>query len=697
MRVAKSWLARYYQQQQEDYARMYANPRNAYRKRRRMEAAAEFLRPWQVARTRVLEVGCGDGYFVSRVLAEPFWSSYVGIDLSLSKLEQFRARIGGSRALAADAETLPLAAESFDLVLCFETLEHLPDPGATLREIHRVLRPRGVLVLSTPYVSPLQLWGKRWLGRLLPFLASANGLHEHLQEFTARRLQRLLRGNGFEPRARKACVYDLSFGVSLFRYFPYGWYRWVDEWLGHVPVGMAGTGRLRISFGAEYIFLAAEKAPRSCFPFSAARSQSGEEEADRPAHGGTGSRVAEAAVPLRVLHVVAGISPLYGGTTQAVLEMCQSLRQAGLAAEIATTDEDGQGGNWDVPLGRPVSRDGTTVYYFHSPVLRRYGVSPGLAWWLRANLAGYHVVHIHGFFSYVTPPAAYFAWACGVPYIVRPSGELDAYSLQKHLGWKRAYLEAIGKPILKQAAAIHCTSELERAHVERLAAGARPVVIPLGVNGTRNRGLPRGRFRARHPWLGTRPLVLFLSRLAAKKGLDLLLPALAALRQNDFVLVIAGSGSPEEERQVRHWVEVSGLGGRTLWAGFVEGEEKAALLADADLFVLASRDENFGLAAGEALAAGLPVVISDQVSFHSDVVRARAGLVVPCQVEPLAQAIETLLDDAGLRRQMGERGRRLMRERYSWEQVTRELVALYAAVRASEPRQRDETPDILFV
>lgn len=383
---------------------------------------------------------------------------------------------------------------------------------------------------------------------------------------------------------------------------------------------------------------------------------------------------------MRVLHVVAGISPVYGGTTQAVLEMCQALRRAGVEADIATTDEDGAGGNWAVPLGRPVEIGGMAIYHFHSPFLRRYGVSPGLVGWSRRNIRRYDLVHIHGFFSYVVLPSAYVAQRNGLPYLVRPSGELDSYSLRQRGGWKRIYLWGIGARILQDAAAIHCTSELERTHVERLGIPVRTAVIPLGVNSSFFQAFPRGEFREKYPWVGSRKIVLFLSRLAPKKGLDLLIPALASLRRDDFVLVIAGLGSPDYERQVRDMVRDRGLASRTIFTGFVQGEDKYAVLADADIFVLPSRDENFGLAVAEAMAAGLPVIISDQVAFHLEVETAQAGILVPCTVTGVAEGLRRLLDDAPLRCQMGGNGRRLVQERYSWERVTNDLVSLYRSL-----------------
>lgn len=257
--VSKRSVLEYYKQQREDYQRMYANPRNAFKKRRRIEATQDFLRQWQPKMGRVLDIGCGDGYFVSQVLKGRSWLAYVGVDLSVPKLLSFRKRIEASRVISADAEALPFPSNTFDTVLCFETLEHLIDPAAAVREMSRVLKPGGLIVLSTPFVSTLHALGKRWLVRLFSALDSQEGFEEHLQEFTSRRLHRLLCQSGFRLVAQKACVYHFAILDSLFRYLPYDWYRRIDEWLAHFPFGVFGVGKLRISVGAEYILVASQR------------------------------------------------------------------------------------------------------------------------------------------------------------------------------------------------------------------------------------------------------------------------------------------------------------------------------------------------------------------------------------------------------------------------------------------------------
>jgi glycosyltransferase involved in cell wall biosynthesis len=145
-------------------------------------------------------------------------------------------------------------------------------------------------------------------------------------------------------------------------------------------------------------------------------------------------------------------------------------------------------------------------------------------------------------------------------------------------------------------------------------------------------------------------------------------------------LVVAGTGDRELEARLRGEAARLGIERDVVWAGFVTGEEQLAVLAAADLFVLPSHSENFGVSVVEAMACGLPVVVSDQVGIHREIAAAGAGLVVPCRADALAEALMQLARDADLRRRQGDRGRRLARERYSVESMTQGLLELYASL-----------------
>jgi glycosyltransferase involved in cell wall biosynthesis len=205
-------------------------------------------------------------------------------------------------------------------------------------------------------------------------------------------------------------------------------------------------------------------------------------------------------------------------------------------------------------------------------------------------------------------------------------------------------------------------------------------VIPHGIEVEAFRRLaPRGWIRRRAPHLAGRTIILFLSRIDPKKGLDLLLPAFARLRaqQPDVALVMAGAGEAELIGRLKAEAMRLGIAAHLYWAGFLDGDEKLAALADADLFVLPSYSENFGLSVVEAMASRLPVVISDEVAIHREVAGAQAGLVTSCQVPSLTAALASLVADAGLRERLGQAGRRLVESRFSAEAMTAAVLGMY--------------------
>jgi glycosyltransferase involved in cell wall biosynthesis len=383
---------------------------------------------------------------------------------------------------------------------------------------------------------------------------------------------------------------------------------------------------------------------------------------------------------MQVLQVIPSVGPLRGGPSVMVQTMAQGLTRAGVEVHIATTDDNGRE-RLDIPLSVPVVEAGVTYWHFPRQT-RFYTFSWPLSWWLARHVRDYNLVHIHALFSFAAIPAAFWCRRYGIPYIVRPLGTLNRWGVRNRHPWlKKLSLRFIEQRILSGAAVVHYTSEQERLEAAELGIVDRSAVIPNAIDITSIPfGSLVGRFRARYPQLADRFIMIFLSRLDAKKGLDLLLPAFARVRTRYPIasLVLAGSGDAAFVARLQREAARLGIDSDVLWTGFLSGEDKWAALADADLFVLPSYSENFGVAAVEAMACGLPVVVSDQVGIHQEIAAAQAGLVVRCDVEALTAACSQLLGDAPLRTVMGRNGQVLARTSFSLEAVTKRLVNLYA-------------------
>lgn len=373
---------------------------------------------------------------------------------------------------------------------------------------------------------------------------------------------------------------------------------------------------------------------------------------------------------MRVLHVIPSAAPRDGGPAVAVRAMARTLAARGLEVTVATTDA-GLAIPPGAAAGAPVWEEGAEYRYFSASLRSGWKLSRPLSRWLHAHVGSYDAVHVHALFSYPTIPACRAAEAAGVPFVLRPLGTLDPWSLRRHAWKKRPYLALIERRHLRAASAIHATSAAEADAVAALGYADRVRTIPLGVDAPPP--------PPREPPAAGAPLrLLFLSRVHPKKGLPLLLAAMAgASGEIDARLTVAGTGAPGYLREMEALCHRLGLSGRVRFAGHLEGAGKEAALREADVFVLPSYQENFGIAVAEAMAAGLPVLVSDQVGIAEEVREAGAGLVVPAEAEAIAGALSSLAARPAARIAMGAAGARLARERFSWDRTADGLVELY--------------------
>jgi glycosyltransferase involved in cell wall biosynthesis len=383
---------------------------------------------------------------------------------------------------------------------------------------------------------------------------------------------------------------------------------------------------------------------------------------------------------LRVLHVIPSIGVARGGPSMVIRAMARGQAACGLEVHVATTDDNGPD-RLPVAGGAPLMEAGVFYWIFRRQT-RFYTFSWPLTRWLLRRVAEFDIVHIHALFSFASVIAAVCARRRGIPYIIRPLGTLNRWGMHKrHPRLKRLSFRFIESRILKEAAGVQYTSQQEALEARQLGVEHGLLIVPNPVD-LPARMPKRGRFRAAHPHLGDgATLVLFLSRLDPKKGLDLLFAAFSRVREShpDATLVIAGDGDPAFVARLKQDSDRLGLAASMIWTGFLQGEEKLAVLADADVFVLPSYSENFGVAVVEAMAAGLPVIVSDQVGIHHEISASRAGLVVPCSERELADAIQKMITAPAFRDAAGRNGQELAAQ-FSTRAVSHQLLDVYGDV-----------------
>ena len=386
---------------------------------------------------------------------------------------------------------------------------------------------------------------------------------------------------------------------------------------------------------------------------------------------------------MKVLHAIASISPIHGGPTQAALSMVRALRVEGIDAEVVTTNDDAEK-LLDVPLNRRVEYEQVPVWFLKRFPwrMKEYLFSPALTGWLRQHIQHYELIHTHYLFSYASTCAAALACYHRIPYIASTMGQLAPWALAQSRRKKQVYSWVIERRRLNQATAIHCTAAAEAQDVVNFGIQSPTFTLPLGVDIPVVWPNAGALLRQQYDIAAETPVVLFLSRLHYKKQPDLLLRVLAQLQSEavDFHLILAGAGDRAYEESLKQLIGTLNLTDRVSMPGFVSGKEKDLLLQGADLFVLPSFSENFGIAVAEALAAGLPAIVTLDVQIAPEIAAAQAGWVIEGDAATLKQAIAKLLATPEWRYQLGENGRLLARQRYGWPAIAHRLAAIYQTI-----------------
>lgn len=395
---------------------------------------------------------------------------------------------------------------------------------------------------------------------------------------------------------------------------------------------------------------------------------------------------------MKILHIVPTYYPAsrYGGPIKSVHELNKWLVKKRVEVVVYTTNLDGKG-TLNVQIGKPVDVDGAKVFYF--PITcRRWQYSFRLHRALEKNAKDFDLIHITSVFLSASTLGAYHARKCGKPYVISPRGSLMAEPLKK--GFlknlkKKIYISLIEKRNLANAAGIHFTTEMEKEeYLKSDLPLKKALVIPNGLdiesyeirNKYENTKLQNG-FRKKFNLSDDKKIILFLSRLSWKKGLDTLIPAFAEVikKEPKAVLIIAGGDEENYKKEIELEIENCKLkiGNEVIFTGMLLGDEKAAAYAASDVFVLPSYAENFGMAVVEAMAVGLPAIITKGVGISNEVAKVGAGIVIDKNVNQLAEAILEILKNLDLAKKIGEAGRKLVETEFSAEKVAERWMKEY--------------------
>jgi glycosyltransferase involved in cell wall biosynthesis len=400
---------------------------------------------------------------------------------------------------------------------------------------------------------------------------------------------------------------------------------------------------------------------------------------------------------MRILNVTETYAPFleFGGPPVKVRALSEGLARRGHQVTVLTAD-------WGLekhlqtreekittersPFGWRREENGVQAIYV--PTWMRYRTvswNPAVNRYCRARLQNFDVVHIFGLYDLLGPAVAAASRKRGLPYVLEPIGMF--VPIVRNLWLKRMYHAVWGKRLFQGASAVIATSEQE---IEELAAGDLPRTrVVLRRNGVE---VPaswpdRGTFRKTQSISPEEKLVLFLGRLSTKKSPDLLLQAFAELSGGSsgisMKLVFAGPDESGVKAELEQMATQLGVRTKVQFVGAIFGEMKWAAYRDADVFVLPSKNENFGNTAAEAVAAGTPVIVTEQCGI-APLLADEAGLVVRHDKAALLNALERILGEKELGLRLAA-GCANVTARLGWDEPVRDMEALYATLASGQP------------
>ena len=380
---------------------------------------------------------------------------------------------------------------------------------------------------------------------------------------------------------------------------------------------------------------------------------------------------------LRVLHVSAYFAPAfrYGGPPRSILGLCRAVTKAGADVEVFTTTANGDEPLPAAPGG--VTYEGVRVRYFP---LTSAGIgwrAIGLADAVGREAKQADLVHVHGLWNMTAWAGVRAARAAGVPYVISPRGMLQADAMARHHAAKVVAYYAVEKRNLEGAALLHATSDAEARALARV--GPRVAQIANGVAPSPVTADQIARVRQHFDLPPNVDLVMFLGRLHPIKRLDLLAGAFTRLRRTGrrACLVIAGPDEGGHRRRIEPlFAEMSA---DVRWTGAVDSDDKWALVAASRVLVQCSDSESFGLSVAEALAAGVPVVVTDRGAWH-EIAAVGGGCVVAHDAQAIAGALDRILADPHAARAMGERGRAWAARTFGWDAIGRAMLREYESI-----------------
>ncbi|MBN2198088.1 glycosyltransferase [Candidatus Wolfebacteria bacterium] len=391
---------------------------------------------------------------------------------------------------------------------------------------------------------------------------------------------------------------------------------------------------------------------------------------------------------MKILHIVSSYWPAFefGGPIQSVHILNKFLIKKGIDITVYTTNAGLR--NKDIVVKKQVDLDGVKVFYFPYFGYVHFTFSLSLFWAIKKNIKNFDLIHITGVWNFPVFAAAFWARFYKKPYIISPRGSLMKEPLVKKKSFlKKILLFLTIKKFFEKATAIHFTVEAEKE--EYLKAGLnfkQAFIIPnsLHLEEFKKFNWDVGEFRKKFKIAIDAKIILSLGRINWKKGFDTLIPAFAEIikKEPKAVLLIVGPDNESYKKEIELEIKKQNLkiGKNIIFTEELINDEKITAYKTANVFVLPSYSENFGMAVAEAMYMNLPVVITENVGISSFVSRVKAGFVVKKDERQISEAILKILNNPNLAKEMGKVGRQTVEKEFSSSEIAEKFIKEYYGI-----------------
>ena len=372
----------------------------------------------------------------------------------------------------------------------------------------------------------------------------------------------------------------------------------------------------------------------------------------------------------KILNVVSSIDISTGGPARSITSLLQELSKDGLEVHLMA-------GNSSNPIIAELSDDFGRVHLLNTNLIGGFKNYAKALEHIKPS-----IIHIHGVWQLPCHQLAKWARTNDVPYIISPRGMLEPWSLNQSRLKKKLALLLYQKNDLKHAAVVHTTSEMESKNFQKLSLNKSTVVIPNGISLSQY-----STKRIKAPQLKRK--LLFLSRIHEKKGIEILISAwqrIPAKYKREWQVKIVGEGDPNYLKSLIALVHTLNLSDEIQFIGPKYGPEKIDEYQNADLFVLPTHSENFGMVIAEALASGLPVITTKGTPW-GEIITHNCGWWIDVGINELTSALEdALVKPQTALYQLGENGIDLIYKKYSLQRVSSEMKKLYFDIKTRLPQ-----------